>query len=926
MQSPTYAIVDIETTGHSPQKGDRMIQFAAVFIQDWKIQSTYATFIQPGKKIPMFIQDLTHISDQDVEGAPSFEEVSQDIYNRLAHCIFVAHNTDFDLSFLQAEFKRAGLPKWKGKKMDTVELSRILFPTSYSYKLQDIATDRGIILEHAHRADDDAQATAELFIQCMQEVEKLPIPTLEKIHKRAFQLKTDVASLFFEALQKKRTQLSPQNYTLYKGIALQPKEIFLSKGKNEIFYPETKNQKRYLFGEGLVDFQERDGQFQMMDTVWQTLQKNSEIAIEAETGVGKTLSYLVPAFFYAKQQKKKVLISTYTSHLMEQLRDQEVPKLEAIVKQPVRVALLKGARHYIDLDRFEELVRAEDESYDETFSILQILVWLTRTKTGDVEELNVSSGGQFFIDKVRKTTFMKTEDEIEHDFHQYALAQSEASDLLITNHAMLLSDQHRLTPLFRSDIGACIVDEAHQFIQAANTREERTFSFTQWKYVFGQIGVSDQDQVTGKFYRNIKRYDSTIEYQFKELDDVFLNLVSTFDETVDVLVRKVTQTNMKKGQSKQSVLLSDITIDEEVIGQLFQSLQKWLNVADIIQQRFLKYIEEQTQADQLIYSEWSYWVDEIKIKTGEWADIFLTSQKDYSVWIELDRRSIPGSLHVYKKPIDSEQVVQDIFKQWREQIGIVWTSGTLTVPGNKRFIANQLGLPETCTIKSYGSPEGFYDGAKLFIVDDMPDIQQVSQTDFIEAVADAVVQTVLITEGKCFVLFTSQDMLRKTVDLIRDSGLLEEYMLFAQGMTTGSRMRLLKSFQRFSRSVLFGTNSFWEGVDVPGDALSAVIIVRLPFSSPDEPVFKSRAERLTQQGINSFSAFALPEAILRFRQGFGRLIRSAEDRGVFIVLDRRIESKSYGKEFIRSLPVISVRKVSLEDMVLDLEHWYNERA
>lgn len=926
MQSPTYAIVDIETTGHSPVKGDRMIQFAAVFIQDWQIQSSYTTFIQPGKKIPMFIQDLTHITDKDVDGAPSFEEVAPEIYNRLAHCIFVAHNTDFDLPFLQAEFKRVGLPKWQGKKMDTVELSRILFPTSYSYKLQDLATEQGILLEQAHRADDDAYATAELLVRCMEEIEKLPVTTLEQIHKRAFLLKTDVASLFFEALQKKRKQASPEDYDFYKGIALQPKEKFVSTEKTDMVYPETKNQKRLIFSEGLSNFKERAGQFQMMDAVWQTMQKKSELAIEAETGVGKSLSYLVPAFFYAKQQNKKVLISTYTAHLMEQLHGQEISKLESIVKQPIRVALLKGANHYIDIDRFEELVRAEDDTYDETFSILQILVWLTRTKTGDVEELNVSSGGQYFIDKVRKTSFSKKQENLEHDFHRYALAQSEASDLLITNHAMLFSEQHRLKPLFSSDIGACIIDEAHQFVQAANTRDERVFSFTQWKYVFGQLGLSDNDQLTGKYFQYVKDYDHSIEYLFKELDAVFLNLVSSFDDAVDRIIQKVIQTTSRKGHSKQTVLLSEITLDYEVMEKQFHLLQRWIDLAQSILERSLKLQREHTQDDQLIFSEWKYWINEIKIKTGEWADIFLTSPTDYSVWIELDKRSIPGSLHVYKKPIDSASAVQDIFKHWREQIGIVWTSGTLTVPGNRRFIANQLGLPETCPIKSYASPEGFYNGANLFIVEDMPHIQQVSQSEFIEAVADAVIQTVLITEGRCFVLFTSQDMLRKTVDLIQDSGLLEEYMLFAQGMTSGSRMRLLKSFQRFSRSVLFGTNSFWEGVDVPGEALSAVVVVRLPFSSPDEPVFKSRAEKLTNQGINSFSAFALPEAILRFRQGFGRLIRSAEDRGVFIVLDRRIESKSYGKEFIRSLPPISIKKVSLEDMVLDLEHWYNEKV
>ena len=168
----------------------------------------------------------------------------------------------------------------------------------------------------------------------------------------------------------------------------------------------------------------------------------------------------------------------------------------------------------------------------------------------------------------------------------------------------------------------------------------------------------------------------------------------------------------------------------------------------------------------------------------------------------------------------------------------------------------------------------------------MPEIQQVSQSDYIEAVTDAVVQTVMASGGRLFVLFTSQDMLRKTYDLITESEQLEDYALFAQGISSGSRIRLLKSFRQFDNSVLFGTNSFWEGVDVPGDALSAVIVVRLPFSSPEEPVFKARAAKMTEAGLNPFTEYALPEAVMRLRQGFGRLIRSSADKGFFIILDQ----------------------------------------
>ena len=236
----------------------------------------------------------------------------------------------------------------------------------------------------------------------------------------------------------------------------------------------------------------------------------------------------------------------------------------------------------------------------------------------------------------------------------------------------------------------------------------------------------------------------------------------------------------------------------------------------------------------------------------------------------------------------------------------------MSIPNYDRYIPEKLGINDEVPLKTFEAPANFYDGAEVFIVEDMPEIQRVSQTDYIEAVTDAVIRTVMATGGRLFVLFTSQDMLRKTYDLITESEQLEEYALFAQGITPGSRMKLLKSFSQYQRSVLFGTSSFWEGVDVPGDALSAVIVVRLPFTSPDDPVFKARASILSDQGLNPFVHYALPEAVMRLRQGFGRLIRSSSDKGFFIILDRRIDTKSYGKQFLASLPDVPVKKVPLQ--------------
>lgn len=192
----TYAVVDIETTGHSSKNGDRMMQFAVVFVRDWQVVDRFTTFIHPERSIPLFIQDLTHITEEDIKDAQPFHKHANEIYAMLEGCVFVAHNTDFDLPFLQAEFKRVGLPHWQGEKIDTVELAKILYPSALSYKLGDLAQELGITLQQAHRADEDALATAELLIACYRKLEKLPAATLAAMHRLSFGAKTAIAQLF----------------------------------------------------------------------------------------------------------------------------------------------------------------------------------------------------------------------------------------------------------------------------------------------------------------------------------------------------------------------------------------------------------------------------------------------------------------------------------------------------------------------------------------------------------------------------------------------------------------------------------------------------------------------------------------------------------------------------------------------------------
>ena len=920
MNTDKYVVVDIETTGHSPAKGDRIIQLAIVTIENGMITDTYTKFINPERKIPMFIQDLTGISDEDVAGAKPFEAYADIIFEKMQNAIFVAHNTNFDLPFLQKELQRSGLPKWHGLTMDTVELSRLLYPTAISYKLQDITADLGISLGNAHRADDDAYATAELFLRSKKDLELLPYETLALLHKRSFQLKSDLSRLLYEETAKKReSHLNEMDH--FNGIPLKPRKLPANWVRGQF---EAKTDWNERLNEVFPRFERRETQFQMMSAIQETLSNADEMVIEASTGMGKTIAYLLPAANHALATGKQVLVSTYTTHLQDQLLWNEAGIVEKFIGEPVKIALIKGLSHYMDLARFAEILYGDDESYDETFTIMQILIWLTKTTTGDLNELNVSSGGQLLLDKIRRSyTRRPGREERSYDFYEYALEQARRADIIVTNHAYLLNQPHSSEPLL-DNVDAVILDEAHQTVQAAVSQYEKTFVYTEWKYIFGQIGTSEEKQLFSKLKIAADKSGFATQSEMAKLDALFIGFTFAFDRISTMLSLEFTEKFKARKYKKNSVLLSEIPYNSKDFSELLRLLNEWIDLSQTILQKAEK-VAEKSIEEKLIIAEWRYWTQELMLKAVEFSEIFVFPINDEVSWIEGDLRSLPNSLSLYKRPFEVKSIIERVTAPLRGQKAIIWLSGTMTVPSNERFIVGQLGVPDSVAITKYEPPKDFYQGARVFVIEDMPDIQQVSQNDYIEAVADAVIRTVLVTEGRCFVLFTSQDMLRKTVDLIQDTQLLDDYMLFAQGISSGSRMRLLKSFQRFQKSVLFGTNSFWEGVDVPGDALRAVVVVRLPFTSPDEPVFKAKSEMISKEGINPFLHYALPEAVLRLRQGFGRLIRSKEDQGLFIVLDRRIETKSYGQEFLDALPDVGVSKVSLEKMVTDIEHWYNKQ-
>src|SRR5699024_9076325 len=250
---------------------------------------------------------------------------------------------------------------------------------------------------------------------------------------------------------------------------------------------------------------------------------------------------------------------------------------------------------------------------------------------------------------------------------------------------------------------------------------------------------------------------------------------------------------------------------------------------------------------------------------------------------------------------------------------VILTSATLTMRNSFSFMIDQLGLhTDDLLTEQIASPFAYESQAQILIPNDFPDVQS---DRFIYSTCEAIISLAEITDGRMLVLFTSYDMLRKSHSLLQETMDLDKFVLIAQGISSGSRSRLKKNLQKFERSILLGTSSFWEGIDIPGEDLSCVMIVRLPFQPANHPVFEAKAEQLKEQGKNAFFDLSLPQAVIRFKQGFGRLIRSTRDRGIVFVCDARIKKAKYGKFFLDSLPEVPV----LYDSTYELFDHANKR-
>ncbi|MEH7108572.1 ATP-dependent DNA helicase DinG [Bacillus sp. JJ1764] len=930
-----FVVVDLETTGNLPKKGDKIIQFAAVVIENGVITEKFSSFLNPQKTIPTFIEELTGIRDEMVKDAPLFAEIAPKVNSLLKDAYFVAHNVLFDLSFLQEELIQAGFPGFYGPVLDTVEMARILYPTADGYKLSDLAERENLLHDRPHQADSDALVTAELFLILIKRFCQLPLVTLRRLMPLSGGLKSDLQQFLEEMLEEISFNEEEHSdaFEIFKGIALKkiPEKQKLLSNQTDLQYPNGESEKIRMLKDSFPSFETREGQFQMMDAVFNSLQNDNHTLIEAGTGVGKTMGYLLPAAYFAKLTNQPIIVSTHTIQLQEQILKKEIPLLNKILPFEITAVLRKGRSHYIDLKKFKKtLLDEESDNYDSTLTKMQILVWLTETETGDKDELNLSSGGSLFWNKIKNdpSLFPSDPEWIERDFYHKAKLAAEKAEIIITNHSLLLSDlKENGTVLPKYDY--VIIDEAHHLEKTAIGFFGYSLDYLSTRLLLGQFGQYEQKQLFYELEEIIKTKVPSSEeptlHTF-ELNQMVIDLTFEMDEFFKLIaIFAKSQQSNTKGFYKAKVRFSETDFSKEkralihsaerlifLLKDVHSSIENRLGL--IQKEHKILTLDQETKIEEI-----ALFLKEIDNLRQIVKHCFITDTH-FVKWIEMDVRSPQNVTTFMAQPASvAPALKQQLFEQ--KKAGIL-TSATLTVNDSFDYIKKEMGLGSnsvhTLTIPS---PFHYHEQVQLLIPEDLPEVKTVSLDEYVIAITEHIITIAEATKGRMLILFTAYDMLKKTHELIKESGFLDDYVLIAQGISGGSRSRLTRNFQRYDKAILMGTSSFWEGVDIPGEDLSCLIIVRLPFSPPDEPFTEAKCQIIEKSGGNAFKEYSLPDAILKFKQGFGRLIRTENDRGIVIVFDKRIVNTQYGKSFLKSIPPVTIKKAPMNKLVKIILSW-----
>ena len=899
-------VLDTETTGLSLQD-NKLIEISAARISGREVVDRFDTFVHPGVPIPPEITQLTSITNLDVAKAPSPEEAVAQLEGFVGGCPVVAHNASFDRSFIEAV---KGGSRVSDVWIDSLALSRIALPRLKSHKLASMADLFGCA-SVSHRSCDDVEALCGMWRILLVALSDLP----RGLPRRLADMYPDVAWAYRPIFSYLAAEDPDAVFSLPAARAevvrsVQTEEKEDADDLDRLRVPSAEEIEADFAPGGMVSrmyesYEPRQEQVDMALEVREALRTSTHRVIEAGTGVGKSMAYLVPLAKTAKLNDITMGIATKSNNLADQLMYQELPKLAAELPGGLSFCALKGYDHYPCLRKLEyasrgSTVRTSKDPADTLTAIAVIYAYVCQSPSGDLDSLGIrwrsvsrESLTTSSRDCARRLCPFYPDGCLVHG----ARRRAARADIVVTNHSLLFRNvqaEGKILPPIRH----WVVDEAHSIENEARRQWAVTVSADETRALFEYLG-DDKTGVLGRLMKNVASSDSAT---------LFLGLgaktVSSVQRASTAMGAVFDGIRDLSGSSRNSRGYDNSNV---WIGSELRESSGWQEVA----QAGRAAVDALDEADRNAAAL----VDAVSAEKPEYAaevadgqrrlheakealDLIISGEdKDYVYSYQVNHRAKVGGESLTAELLD---VGGALAEQWLPEVHTaIFTSGTMTIAGDFNHFDHAAGLDR---LESGASKDVLLDSSYDFernmavvVTGDIPDPR--NRDRYLDALEELLVDVHLAMEGSTLTLFTNRRDMEELFYRVEPRLAKEGLELNCQ-LRGSSTKRLRDRFIQEPSSSLFALKAFWEGFDASGDALRCVVIPKLPFSSPTDPLSCERAERES----SAWARYSLPEAVLEVKQAAGRLIRSSTDTGVLILADSRLVHKNYGKKFLNSLP------------------------